>query len=207
MANVGQSTFLGSTIVMECDENWTCCQREQARRKADAYNNEIKTNGPLPIASVSPEEEATKELCQGNAGARFKRQMKKGSAAAEQAAKNAGAPDCLATEIKNKVNSGAKNLKDAGIEMDHPVDVRFGGPANTDLVPLDREVNNAFGGMAKNVGNDMLAAGETEVTGLVLYCPPSKGCPDKDFSNVPPETTADALIEEPSEMTLRGKRS
>jgi hypothetical protein len=192
---------------MECDENWTCCQREQARQKADAYNNDIAADGPLPIFPVSPDVEAAKELCQGNAGARFKRQMKKGPAAAEQAAKNAGAPDCLAEEIKNKVSAGAKNLKDAGIEMDHPVDVRFGGPANTDLVPLDREVNNAFGGMAKNVGNDMLAAGQTEVTGLVLYCPPSKGCPNKDFSNVPPETTAGSLLEHTDDMILRGKRS
>jgi hypothetical protein len=206
MANVGQSTFMGSVITMECDENWTCCQREQARRKVDRYNAEIRENGPLPIASVSPEEDAAKELCQGNAGARFKRRMRKGPAATEQAAKDAGAPDCLAAELRTKVQNGAKNLEDAGIEMDHPVDVRFGGPPNTDLIPLDREVNNAFGGMARNTGNDMLAAGETEVKGIVLYCPPSKGCPDKDHSNVPPGTTADAILEHPEEMTLRGKR-
>ena len=133
MANVGQSTFLGSTIVMECDENWTCCQREQARRKADAYNDEIARNGPLGIAAVSTDEDDAKELCQGNAGSRLKRQMRKSPAAAEQAAKNAGAPDCLAEEIKNKVAGGATNLKDAGIEMDHPVDVRFGGAPTTDF--------------------------------------------------------------------------
>ena len=194
---------MGGVIIMECDENWTCCQREQARRKVDGYNADIAESGPLGIISVTAKDKLAKKNCQKAAGGRFKTQMRNGPDAAEKAAKDAGAPDCLAQEIKTKVQKGKTTLEGAGIQMDHPIEVRFGGPANTDLVPLDNEVNNAFGGMAKKPGNDMEAAGEKEIKGIVLYCPPSKGCPKEDHSNVPPGTTMNQILEHPDEMVLR----
>jgi len=166
MANFGQATFVGSDVVIRCDKNWTCCQREQAQAKTKNLNS----NCPLTIKSkVSKTSKRAKKNCQSRETTRLLNEMeadpKKG------AADNAASP-CLAEQMERDWNKGDRSTSELDVQMDHPLEAKLGGPANTVLKALDTEVNNFFGGVAKNIGNKMRKAGKTEIASLSLVCPP-----------------------------------
>lgn len=166
MANFGQATFVGSDVVIRCDKGWTCCQREQAKAKTENLN----AGCPLTIKSkVSKTSKRAKKNCQSRETNRFLNEMeadpKKG------AADNASSP-CLAEQLQRDWNGGSRSTSELDVQMDHPVEAKLGGPANTALKALDTQVNNFFGGVAKNLGNKMRKAGHTEIASLSLVCPP-----------------------------------
>jgi len=115
-------------------------------------------------------------------------------------AEESGAPECLGNEIRDRTDApdpdGAENLVDLDVQMDHPVDVKFGGDAAATLIPLDTAVNNAFGMVSRWTANDMLDAGEPQVTAVALYCPPDEGCA-ADWSNAGAGAIQEFLIETP----------
>ena len=187
MANVAQATFMGGEIIIECNPDWDCCQREQAKAKADGANAEIqrmKSAGcPARVRSTAQLRAAKKDLYgpaleqarEDVTGSDKKGAQTKSRQEQADAAKNNGAPKCLAADIKN----GNVNTDD--LSMDHTLEVKLGGdawpgPGQTPLLPLDKKVNGAFGNLMKNTGNKMGAG--TEVEGISLVCPPSlPGCP------------------------------
>lgn len=181
MTVIGQSTFVGGDVTIVCDGSWTCCQRQQAREKVKSLNDEIKgpPAGGLPIRTdadlLKNAENEAKELCQADAWRDFKSGMKKDP---DATAKKYATHPCQEEELKQKWKSGKKSSTELGVQMDHPVEVKFGGPANTDLRALDTKVNNFFGGVSKNTGNNMLAQGQTTVDSVTLICPADKKCPE-----------------------------
>jgi hypothetical protein len=190
MANIGQATFIGSDIIILCDDEWTCCQREQAQAKVDGYNAEIAhpdQPGPMELwAFVRKHLRDTKEACQKKAGGDFLRRMKNASDKKQVATDNSTS-DCLGEQIAEKWKDEA-NLTDLGIDMDHPIEVKFGGPADTALLALDKTINRFFGtAVAKNTGDNMLEAGVEEIEGVSLVCkppctPPREEDKNKDYS-------------------------
>jgi hypothetical protein len=199
MANIGQSTFVGSVLVIQCDSAWNCCQREQAANKVQCFNDSIEQNGPLNIRTTA-EMDALKPFkkdWQSAEGRNLMNAMENSGDDAKAYAEESGAPTCLGDEIKDKTdNQDAENLVDLDVQMDHPVDVKFGGDAAATLIPLDTAVNNAFGMVSRWTANDMLDAGEPQVTAVALYCPPDEGCAS-DWSNAGAGAIQEFLMETP----------
>jgi hypothetical protein len=182
MADIGQATFDQTAVILLCDATWTCCQREQCQAKVDNYNKQK----PLKILSkVTKEDKRKKKNCQASETNRLMREMekdpKKGSA------DNATSP-CLAEQMEKDFASGKTSTSEMGVEMDHPVEVKVGGPADTTLKALDKKINNFLGNaFARNTGNNLLKQGETEIESVSLVCnppcqPPKAGDEKKNYS-------------------------
>lgn len=56
MATIGQAMFVGMDVIVRCDDNWTCCQREQAQKKVENLHGacpcQIKTR---KVSSTPPD--------------------------------------------------------------------------------------------------------------------------------------------------------
>jgi hypothetical protein len=169
MADIGQATFDGPDIIIKCDGEWTCCQRQQAAAKVRAMNKEL----PSKIRkNVSEKMKSRKEKCQKDA-----RKAMDAATPSENAqnARAAGAAPCVVEALEN-----GETRSDLGLEMDHPLDVKLGGAADgVGLIPLDGDVNGFFGGVAKNAGDEMRDKNSTvKIESVSLVCPPSPpGCP------------------------------
>jgi hypothetical protein len=177
MATIAQATYMGGDVIIECDSRWDCCQREQAATKVRQMNANLPGDGIR--AAVTPAMEGLKAACQRNAT-----QLMDAQTSQEQAesAEAAGAAPCLVQLLRD---GGTR--KNMGLQMDHPLDTKWGGAADgVTLTPLDAVVNHALGLFSKNVGNRMADAGHTEVKEFHLICPPSyPGCPTENHSQGP----------------------
>lgn len=183
MATIGQAMFVGSDVIVRCDDNWTCCQREQAQAKVKNLDDACPC--PVKKRKVSTTSKRAKKNCQSRETGRLLREM---DADAAQGAKDNASSPCLAEQMEKDWKNGNQSTTDMDVQMDHPVEVKFGGPANTTLKALDTEVNNFFGGVAKNISKKMAAQGETDITSFSLVCgppckPPKKGDEKKDYSH------------------------
>ena len=95
MADIGQATFIGSDIITQCDENWSYCQREQAKAKTDNLDKKC----PLTIRkSVNKMSRMAKKNCCARETGRFIREMTANPDAASR--KNTASP-CLAEKVKD----------------------------------------------------------------------------------------------------------
>jgi hypothetical protein len=185
MANVGQSTFIGSEVIIECDGSWSCCQREQAQAKVNSLN------GACPSEIRGKLSRPTKRV-KKRAQARAAREMDDMTPAERGQCPPAVSP-CLAEELAKP----GKTRAGKGLQMDHAVDTKWGGPSDPgELLALDSSVNNFFGGVAKVTGKDMRReAGLSEkssergptVEKFSMICkppcdPPKAGDENKDYS-------------------------
>jgi hypothetical protein len=176
MALVAQATFVGPDVIIKCNPKWDCCQREQAQLKVNQMNEDVqamKSPGGEAGSLIKTDVQMAalldnKDTVCAQARAAMDRKTP------EERAKGVK-PDCLAEKLKKNTRSAAH------VEMDHRLDTKWGGPsapAVGDLAPVDSRVNGALGTFAKNVGNDMRAAGEYRVASFSLDCPRSPpGCP------------------------------
>jgi hypothetical protein len=175
MANIAQATLIGADLVIRCDDRWDCCQRAQARAKAQAWNANLPGNGIQE--TVSKEDAAIKAATQRKATAAYDKLD--GPGQGEKAVED-GAPECVEEKMAGPPPKTRKQLK---YQMDHPLDVKAGGDPAAMLTPIDRHVNRAFGSFAKNAGNELLDQGETEIASVSLVCPASEpGCPDENHN-------------------------
>lgn len=176
MTTLAQATFVGSTLIIRCDSRWGCCQRAQAKAKVKAMNYELTPPPNRYIKDlVSDQQNAWKEEWQSG----IKRDYKKASASEQQEmAREAGAPECLVEQLDGRP------LSEQGLQADHPLDTKLGGPCKPSVgMPLDADVNHAFGIIAKAQGDKMRAAGETQVEKIDLICPADDdGCTDENHS-------------------------
>ena len=179
MANIGQATFTDAgDVIILCDDEWTCCQREQAQAKVKEYNK----NTPLTITDkVTEAQKDLKKECQADACKAMDKEMGQDQDAA--ADKFATSP-CLAEQLKEP---GASRSS-LNLEMDHPVEVKVGGPETTALKALDKKINNFMGNaFARNTGNNMLDENHDTVESVSLVCkppckPPRKGDEKKPYN-------------------------
>lgn len=175
MADFAQATFIGSDLVIRCDDRWDCCQRAQAKAKAKAWNDNLPGAGILK--KVTPAQSAVKAATQRKANAAYDKLSP--DEQADKAVED-GAPDCVGKKMKGPPPKTRKQLK---YQMDHPLDVKVGGDPAASLTPLDRHVNRAYGSVAKNAGNEALNEGETEIASISLVCPKSDpGCPNENHN-------------------------
>ncbi|MBI4002125.1 MAG: hypothetical protein HY348_10110 [Nitrospira defluvii] len=212
MALFAQAFLAGQTFVIECGTEMTCCQREQAQQKVNAYRQEIsgadEPAGPLQVAPAGASEEIRLSSLQRTAWNRLERDMDNAKNKEErtQVAKQHGASDCLAEQLAEDWKKGGPNTATThGVQMDHPVDIKFGGAVDpAGFVPLDSEVNNFFGQMVGHGGRRLDKGGITEVTNVILLCtppckPPKKKDRDKDYSagasEAPPTSPADRVVQ------------
>lgn len=185
MANCAQATLRGSEMVVECDDRWDCCQRAQAAAKVRRMNERIQQSPSSSAPRVrAPGFSRGKgdDWCKSNA-----KQMDKLSPQGQaQLARDAGAPECLAKKLEGDATTNPpvppQSRKDLGLALDHPLDMKFGGPAMPQrLLPLDPKVNGAFGSFARVIGDQVGAGNKLEKVSLI--CPPSQtGCPGEDHS-------------------------
>lgn len=191
MTNVAQATFIGGQIIVECNPDWDCCQRDQAREKCRRANTQLerkrKSGNPARVRSTAGVKAAKANLYdpalaearENWTGNEEKGQHPKSRQEEADAAKAAGAPQCLVDEIAN----GTTSTDD--LAPDHTLEVKLGGdawpgPGDIPLMPLDEGVNGAFGRMMKTVGNRMGAG--TEVEEISLVCPAGGRCPERGYS-------------------------
>jgi hypothetical protein len=191
MANVAQATFIGGQIIIECNEDWDCCQREQAREKCRRANTQLeraRENGTPACVRSTADTEAAKAGLYSNAleqarenitGNPEKGPKTKSPQQQADAAKAAGAPKCVTDGLAN----GTVDCDN--LAMDHTLEVKLGGnvwpgPGDIPLLPLDRGVNGAFGSLMKNTANAM--GDGTEVEEISLVCPPNGSCPQRGYS-------------------------
>ena len=189
MANVGQAMFVGPDVTIHCDSEWDCCQREQAKAKVEAYEAEIKnpeSPGPLQIAPPGGvnELQQTKANAQARAWTKFRKRM--GDASPDErkeVARELSTSDCLGDELAEKWEEGSRSSKELGVQMDHQIEAKVGGPADIDVLPaLDTKINNFFGvNFAKNTGDRMTKSGVAEIASVKLVCPGDENCGD-DYS-------------------------
>lgn len=212
MALFAQAFLVGQQFVIECGTEMTCCQREQAQQKVNAYRQELSATdlpaGPLQVAPKGESEKIRWPTKQRTAWDRLERDMDnaKNKEERKQVAKQHGASDCLADQLADNWKKGGPNSPTThDVQMDHPVDIKFGGAVDpAGFVPLDREVNNFFGQMVGHGGQRLDKAGITEVTNVVLLCtppckPPKKKDRDNDYSagasEAPPTSPADRVVQ------------
>jgi hypothetical protein len=175
MANVGQATFVGSDVIIQCNDKWDCCQREQAAAKVKALNGACPT-------TIQPKLSKARNRVKKRAQGRESRAMDR-TKGDPDARSDYAAADCLKDKLKEPGNT-RKKLK---LQMDHAVDTKWGGPSDPgagEMIALDKDVNRFFGGCAKNVGNKMKDKNkDATVKSFSLVCPPSSpGCPGEDHS-------------------------
>ena len=210
MANFGQATFVDSEVVITCGDKMSCCDREQAKTKVDGYNNEIAGNTPgneqpgaLQISPPEPKPRvidlaSTKSTAQAEAWRDFRQKMNgaKNKAEREKVAKRESMSDCIGEQVANKWKPGQDSSKNLGVQMDHTIEVKWGGEASPlGLKALGSQVNNFFGSICKRTGDDMLGAGQSEISAVHFVCnppckPPKKGDEKKPYSSGPAGKTA-----------------
>ena len=133
-------------------------------------------------ANVPPAMDRLKNAAQRNQKLQMLAQTRQEQA---ESAEAAGASPCMVEKLRN---GEAGNY-----QMDHPLDVKWGGPpggpaAPVTLIPLDPVVNGAFGSFAQHIGDKMSGRAPpiTQVQSFSLICPPSSpGCPNQDQSTGP----------------------
>jgi hypothetical protein len=174
MANVAQATFTGGDVIIRCDDKWTCCQRAQAKQKTETLNQACIDAAPEGIKVRPKLTKATKRVKKRAQQRETRRMDRKGPAARAKGV----TPACLAKILTEKTRAKAK------VQMDHPVDTKWGGPSDpkTGLVPVDAKVNNFFGSVAKNTGDAMRNKKPPQnVESFTLICPgPCKPPDEKD---------------------------
>jgi len=208
MANFGQAMYVGDEVIVECGEKMTCCEREQAKSKCEKYNKEIEQGeptanttrpssaGPLNISPPGGSSGLSSTKCTAQAGAwrQFRDDMNNASSKKERedVAKRHCASPCLAEQIAAKWRRGRDGSRDLGAQMDHEIEVKWGGSADpSGLSLLGSRVNNFFGSIAKRVGDDMLASKKEDIAAIHFDCPgpctPPHDAkpPDDDFSTGP----------------------
>jgi hypothetical protein len=200
MANFGQATFVGSEVVIECGDKMSCCDRQQAQAKVKGYNDEIAGNttppqpGPLQISPPEPKPRkidlaSTKSTAQAEAWRDFRQDMNSAKTPADRkaVADKHCMSECLAEQVASKWKPGQDSSADLGVQMDHTIEVKWGGAAGPDgLKALGSQVNNFFGSIAKRTGDDMLKATpkEEEISAVHFVCnPPCKPPRAKDNGN------------------------
>jgi hypothetical protein len=192
MTDVAQATYLGGQIIVECNPDWDCCEREQAREKCRRANGQIQRmreeGNPARVRSTAATEAAKASLygpaledareaitgCAEVGGTKTRTPQQQAAAA-----RAAGAPKCVADGIAN----GTDDMDNYA--MDHTLEVKLGanawpGPGEPPLMPLNRRVNGAFGNLMKNTANQM--GDGTEVEEISLVCPPGGNCPNASYS-------------------------
>lgn len=163
----GQVTCDGDLVKILCDEDWTCCQREQAKAKTEAYKADqpLKLR-PTPTPAAKATVMAEKAACQKADGDKMIKSMPGG---ADQWATS----PCLADQMKKDWAAGKKGVDPLGVQMDHPVDWKVGGATVQPLKALDKKINNFFGTtVAKAQGDKMIADGKTHMKKVELVCKP-----------------------------------
>ena len=181
MANCAQATLRGNEMVVECDDRWDCCQRAQAAAKCKRMQQAIDTLSNPTVRPAGFSRAKGDDWCKSN----IKQIDKMDAKGQGQYARSAGAPECLAKKLEGDDNANPKvppqSRKDQGLALDHPLDMKLGGPAMPQrLLPLDPKVNGAFGSFARVCG-DKLGAGN-KLDKISLYCPPSGSCPSENHS-------------------------
>lgn len=191
MACLGQATFIGTEIIIECKDKWSCCQRAQAQAKVKAQNKAIKAapgKSLSPVDFVSDDVKNAKEQCCNDAWKEMKADL---DADAKKGAQKHCTHECQHEPF-------AKDYKDNGpydnrsdirpkIELDHPVECKIGGAAKQTLTILDKKVNGHFGRRYKTVADDMLDKDpNAKIEKVSLVCPgpcdPPHDPADKNFS-------------------------
>jgi len=198
MANFGQAMFVGSEVVVECGDKMSCCDREQAKAKCDNYNAEIanpEQPGPLSISPGSSGLASAKCTAQADAWNNFRDAMSKGKNKEErqQIAKDNSVSPCIGEQVAARWERGARSSKGLGVQQDHMIEVKWGGPASPEgLKNLGSRVNNFFGSISKRVGDDMLKATppQEDISAIHFVCnppckPPKKGDENKNYSTGP----------------------
>jgi hypothetical protein len=179
MANCAQATMRGSTMVVECDDRWDCCQRAQAKAKVARMKKAMLELTDPRVRAPGFSRAKGDDWCKSQ-----RKQMDNKSPADQaQAARDAGAPECLAKQLEGDPANGVapKSRADLDLALDHPLDMKLGGPAMPQhLMPLDPKVNGAFGSFARVCG-DKLGTGK-KLGDVQLVCPPSGNCPGEDHS-------------------------
>jgi hypothetical protein len=181
MAVSTQDMKQGGDVVIHCKGEWTCCQREQAQAKVDNYNKNL----PLTIVDkVSATDRAAKEICQRSARNQMDADM---AANQDVAAKKYATSPCLAKQLEDASSPGSAR-SDMKLQMDHPVEVKVGGPATVALKALDGQINNFFGtSFAQSKGNKLREQGQEKIGSVSLVCnppckPPGEGDENKPYS-------------------------
>ncbi|MCA8950140.1 MAG: hypothetical protein KDE27_11605 [Planctomycetes bacterium] len=203
MTNCAQAVLIGTEIAIKCDGRWGCCQREQAKAKVEAMNRVIADRSPAVRPTLSSVPHKVYGNVRGAADAFAASAANVMDAAPDQAAeaKKRGSPDCLSKELAKP----GKSRSSMDLQMDHPLDVKLGGLPGPEgaLMPLDRSVNNAFGGFAKTTGN-RLGAGQ-QVSKVTLLCPPVKPCPDHTSSPCPDKSVGNRTDADFKSYPVKGK--
>jgi len=176
-----QATFDGTEVFIECDGEWNCCQREQAKAKCDNYNKNLPLK-PNPGTLSSSTVKAKSEWCKDE----WTDMQKDMNADKKAGAKKWATSPCLEAQLEEnwEKDSTRTELK---INLDHQVEVKWSGPTTPPLKALDAKVNQTFGNKAKELANEMKGS---DITAVYLICPnapPCKAPPDpQDFSTAPP---------------------
>jgi hypothetical protein len=170
-----QSVLIGdSHIVIKCNPDWDCCQREQAKNKVDGMRKDIAAGtrktifsaddmdlnlGPSGLRAISVN--WTKARYCDHVRNRYETMKpteppedRRRAQATE--ARDAGAAPCLV----EKIESGETTISQ--LELDHPLECKLGGNPLAKLVPLDRTINAAFGAIACGRGRQIASAYATK---------------------------------------------
>jgi hypothetical protein len=193
MACGGQATYDGSEIFIECDGDWDCCQREQAQAKCKNYNTQV------PLSPQGVLDAATKSLkneCCTDQWTTMQDDMNADPAAGAE--KWATSP-CMAEKLEEEWDQNGDNSRTGlGINLDHQVEVKLGGPPTASLKALDAKVNRFFGNRAKELANNV----GTDITGVYLICPNDPPCTPppnaKDYSAAPKGKKKRASLPQPA---------
>lgn len=176
----GQATYEGSEVFIECDGDWDCCQREQAKAKVENYNKNLPMS---PQGVLSAAVNSLKSECCTDEWTQMQKDMNADPAAG--ARKWATSP-CLAEKLEDEWDpDGDNSRKGLGINLDHQVEVKLGGPPTVPLKALNEDVNRMFGNRAKEVANNI----GQDITAVYLICPNDPPCTPppaaKDYSAAP----------------------
>ena len=196
MANFGQAMFVGTEVIIHCGEKMSCCDREQSKAKCDNYNSEIAhpdLPGPLSISPGSSGLASTKSTAQADAWNSFRTAMsnEKDPQKRLQIAKQNSVSPCVGEQVAARWNQNRRSSRGLGVQQDHMIEVKWGGPASPGgLKALGSRVNNFFGSIAKRTGDDMLEANHDEISAIHFVCnppctPPKKGDENKNYSTGP----------------------
>ena len=160
MANCAQATLRGGEMVVECDDRWDCCQRAQAKAKVDGMNRALQRSSNPTIQPPGFDRSRGDAWCDSQRN-RIDQMSSQGQA---NEARQRGAPECLAQQLEGDPTASPpkppQTRRGLGLALDHPLDMKLGGPAMPGLVPIDAKVNGAFGSFAKNAG-DQRGAGRS----------------------------------------------
>jgi len=164
-ANVQAVQTVG-IINLECDPNWTPCQKEQARAKVAKLNQAAKSNPP----GLARRSTVGRLRDLGNTwAAKFRKDFTKLATGAPQSKfgftvgrdpsgdKDDFMSDCLHDEWEKAGKPGADKAPLNSASPDHIRDIQWGGHVQGPLVWLDSDVN-------EKLGRDMKAGGNNKIS-------------------------------------------